>query len=312
MHSPSPARESLRTRLLGWLSLAALLLALGACSAVKVAYNNIDLYLLWKADDYFALESGQKARLKAELEATTAWHRSEELWQYTALFEETRDRVGSAISETDIEWLLSSVRMRYEALARHAAPRAAAVLSSLSPAQIAHFQATLQRENEAFAAEYVEVPPDVQRRQRFKRTVELMEEWVGPLSEAQRVRMEQMSLEIPLTNGLRHADRQRRQRALVALVTQYRTADTLAPALEAWLMEWDQGRSNDYQAAAREARRQTVAMVLELEQSLSSTQRSRLQLRLGRYARDLESLASTRAVRTAANATDSVTRIDVR
>ena len=88
--------------------------------------------------------------------------------------------------------------------------------------------------------------------------------------------------------------------ALVALLAQQGTAATLAPGLEAWMIEWDQGRSPEYEAASREARRQTVAMVLELERTLSPAQRAHLQTRFGRYAGEFESLATTRPVRAAA------------
>jgi hypothetical protein len=300
MHFPTRVRVVGHSRLLPWSLLTAVLLALAGCSSVKIAYNNLDLYLLWKANDYFALESEQREQLKVTLDSTTAWHRSEELSRYTAVLMEARERVGGTIGETDVEWLLHAARLRYEALAQYTAPRAAELLRSLSPAQIAHFEATLRRENEAFAAEYVDVAPEVQRQQRLKRTTELMEEWVGSVSQAQRTRMAQLNLGIPLTNALRLADRQRRQRALVALLAQQGTAATLAPGLEAWMIEWDQGRSPEYEAASREARRQTVAMVLELERTLSPAQRAHLQTRFGRYAGELKSLATTRPVRAAA------------
>lgn len=299
---------AVRIGYLRWTLLAAVLLGLVACSAVKVAYNNVDLYLLWKADDYFALDSGQKALLKAELDSTTAWHRSEELARYAAVLAAARERVGSGISEADVEWLLMSGRLRYEALARQSAPSAAEVLSSLTAAQIARFEAKLGRENDAFAAEYVEPLPDAQRRQRFKRMLELMEEWVGPLSEAQRARMERLSFDVPLTNALRHADRQRRQQTLIAILKQHRSPETLAPALEAWMVGWDEGRTPEYEAVSREARWQTVAMVLELDRFLASAQRARLQSRLGRYAGEFESLATTRPVRAAAAAPSGLWR----
>ena len=299
---------AVRIRSLRWTLLAAVLLALVACSAVKVAYNNVDLYLLWKADDYFALDSGQKALLKAELDSTTAWHRSEELARYAAVLAAARERVGSGISEADVEWLLMSARLRYEALARQSAPSAAEVLSSLTAAQIAHFEARLTRENDAFAAEYVEPAPDAQRSQRFKRMLELMEEWVGPLSEAQRAQMERLSFDVPLTNASRHADRQRRQHALIAILKQHRSAETLAPALEAWLVGWDQGRAPEYEALARESKRHTVAMVLELDRTLAPAQRARLQSRLDRYAGEFESLAMARPVRAATDASSGLWR----
>jgi hypothetical protein len=287
--------HSCRATLLG-----AVLLALAACSAVRVAYNNADLYLTWKAEDYFALDSRQRALLRTKLDATSTWHRSEELTRYAAVLGAAGERVGGGVDEADIEWLLTSARLRYEALARQSAPGAAAVLSSLTPAQIARFEVKLQRENEDFAAEYVAPPPDAQRRQRFKRTLELMEEWVGPLSDSQRARMQSLSFAVPLTNALRHADRQRRQEAFIAILAEHLAPETLAPALEAWMIAWDAGRAPEYEALSNEARRQTVAMVLDLDRSLTSQQRTRLQARLARYAGEFESLAVNRAVRTAA------------
>ncbi len=300
MSSTSRVWVTGRGRVFRLLWLGLLLLELTACSAVKVAYNNVDVYLLWKAQRYFALDSGQKARLRTELDSTSVWHRSEELARYASAIEALRECVGSGISETDIEWLMTSARLRYEALARHAAPGAAAVLSSLTPAQIAHFEAKLRRENDEFAAEFVDPSPEVQRRERFQRTLDLMEAWVGPLSETQRTRMERLSFELPLTGALRHADRQRRQQALIALLEQHRTPEALAPGLEAWMIEWDQGRAPEYQALAGETRRQTVAMVVALDRSLSPAQRVRLQERLTRYAGEFESLALTPPVHMAA------------
>ena len=122
MHFPTRVRVVGHSRLLPWSLLTAVLLALAGCSSVKIAYNNLDLYLLWKADDYFALESEQREQLKVTLDSTTAWHRSEELSRYTAVLMEARERVGGTIGETDIEWLLHAARLRYEALAQIRCP----------------------------------------------------------------------------------------------------------------------------------------------------------------------------------------------
>jgi hypothetical protein len=266
---------------------------------VKVAYTNVDLYLRWKADDYFALDGRQTDALKTQLDAATSWHRSEELPRYSAMLLGARDRVGAGLDGEDVEWFVESARARYEALVRHSAPGAAEVLSSLTPGQIARFEAKLSRENEEFAAEFVEPPEDVQRRKRFQRSLDLVEDWVGPLSGAQRARMESMSYQLPLTNAMRHEDRQRRQRELLALLDEHRTAQTLAPALEAWLIGWDKGRAPDYEQRALESRRQTIAMLVELDRTLEPAQRSRLQAKLARYAGEFESLAANRPARAA-------------
>ncbi len=279
--------------------LCAFLLALTACSVVKVAYNNVDVYLGWKADDYFGLDGEQKALLHKRLDATLRWHRSEELPQYAAAFVAAGGRVGGGLTEADIEWFVEFARVHYEALARHSAPGAAEVLSSLSPAQVTRFETKLRRDNDRFAEEYVELSPETQRTKRYESTVETMEEWVGPLSEAQRARIEALSFAIPLTGSLRLSDRQRRQRELIAILRRDRAAPMLAPELEAWLIDWDKGRTPEYDRLAQEARRRTVTMVLELDRSLTSAQRLRAQHRLSHYADEFRALANSTPVNSA-------------
>jgi len=283
-----------------WVLLGVLLLLLGACSAVKVAYNHADLYLRWKAEEYFALEGEQQVLLGERLDAITSWHRREELPRYSALLLAAQDRVGGGLTDVDLEWFMDAARTRYEALVRHTAPDAAEVLGKLSAAQMARFEARLKRENSRFAEEYVAPPVEIQRQKRYETTLDTIEDWTGPLSEAQRARVKELSVAIPLTHALRHADRQRRQRELISILQRPRTQAERATALEAWLLGWDQGRAPDYESSALQVKRQAVALVLELDRSLTLSQRSRVQSKLAGYAAEFNALASGSPERAAA------------
>jgi hypothetical protein len=272
------------------LVLGASLALLGACSVVKVAYSNLDVYLRWKADAYFSLERDQSALLDERLDAVTSWHRREELPRYAALLVDARDRVGAGLSEADLDWFIDSARARYGALARRCAADAAELLGMLSAGQIARFEARLKRDNDRFAEEYVAPPLEVQRQRRYETTLDAIQDWTGTLSEAQQARLKELSFEIPLTNAMRGADRQRRQARLIPILKQPGSETDRARALEAWMLEWDQGRAPDYERAALEARRQTIALVLEVDRSLTSSQRSRVQAKLERYAADFTAL----------------------
>ena len=271
--------------------LGACLAFLAACSAARIAYNNADLYVRWKADEFFELDGAQKALLQGRFDAAARWHRHEELPQYAVAFASAGDRIGAGLTETDIEWFAELAENHYEALVRQTAKGAAEVLSTLSPEQVAHFEAELKRDNERFAEDYVEVSPDKLRKRRFEKTVANVEEWVGTLSDAQRAQIRTLSFAVPLTGAPRLADRERRQGELIAILRDNRTAPTLAPALEAWLLAWDEGRTPEYDALAVETRRRTVSMLLELDRMLTPAQRSRAQSKAYQYAGEFRALA---------------------
>ncbi len=294
MGSVLPVRRSGRTHRLRYLALGALLLSLGACSAVKLAYDHADLYLRLKAGDYFSPEGEQKFALNERLDAIASWHRREELPRYATLLLAARDRVGGGLTDADLEWFMDSAKTRYETLVRQAVPDVAELAGSLSPTQIARFETRLKHENDRFAEEYVSPSEQAQRQRRYETTLDRIQDWTGPLSEVQRVRLKDLSFAMPLSDALRHADRQRRQRVLLSILRRNLTQAERAAALEAWLIEWDQGRTREYEQAAFEARRQTIAMMLDLDRSLTASQRSRVQGNLARYAADFSALSMVR------------------
>lgn len=273
-------------------TIAIVLTGIAACGVAQVAYNNVDTLIRWKADDYFALDGYQERLLKTRLDSALAWHRSEELPRYSEVLTAAAERVSHGISRADVEAFLDHVRTRYDAAARRLAPGAADLLCSLKPDQIAHFESRARRENERFTQEYLELSEEDQRTQRAHRTIEAMEDWMGELTPVQATRIESLSRVIPLTNALRLADRERRQRELVTLTSHCSSKSEATSAVATWMTKWDQGRAPEYARLGREARERTIAMVVELDSMLTPEQRAHAAGRLERLAADFQTLSA--------------------
>jgi hypothetical protein len=164
---------------LATLFLATALAALVGCSSITLAYNQFPLLAgLW-ADQYLDLDSQQRGRLKAQLQALQAWHRREELPQWQALLHQAQGAFEDGVATPDeLLALERSARASAERTLQHAAPLAAPLLATLRPEQWQH----LQRKMDEKTAEWREKEsgsdgPD----ERAKRYLNNLERWLGEL-----------------------------------------------------------------------------------------------------------------------------------
>jgi hypothetical protein len=59
-----------------------LVLLIGGCSSTRLAYNNADLMLRWRATSFLDVHGAQSAELDARIASFLSWHRGHALPQY--------------------------------------------------------------------------------------------------------------------------------------------------------------------------------------------------------------------------------------
>jgi hypothetical protein len=267
------------------------LAALAGCSGARLAYNNADTVVRWMADDYFALEGAQEEDFKARLVRFHAWHRSEELPRYSVLLTSAGDNLADGLTAPKLVWAWENVKGRYRRMAAYAAPELAAVLATLTPAQFGRLGKKFAESDVEFAKKYLKGGEAEQRERRGKRNLELMREWFGDLSDAQEAQLKGASVKLPLVYALRLQNRQRRQGEFVALLNAYRSPAELEPRLKYWLTEWEEGASPEYRRVSDLYRDRYIQMLLELDRSLTPSQRDHAVARLREYAELFKALA---------------------
>src|SRR5438128_9243710 len=65
---------------------------LGGCTALRLAYDNADTYLLYRASSYLDLDGKSSDELDERIDELFAWHRKNALPQYARISQEAAKR----------------------------------------------------------------------------------------------------------------------------------------------------------------------------------------------------------------------------
>lgn len=266
------------------------LVLLAGCSAVRLAYDNADTYLRWRAGYYLDVHEAMSDELDERIAGFMSWHRAHALPKYAQIADEAQRRFERRLQPADLVWGYDAAMAQAREGLRAAAERIAPLLDRLTPEQIAHLERRLAEDNRRFEKENLRGNERERRRRRTTRNVERLEDWVGGLSEAQVQRVRQYSERAPLLDEYRARDHKRLQAALLAILRAKRAREQLPD----FVSNWERGREPAYAAALEASRREYFAMALDLDRSLSARQRARGLERLRSYAADFRALARER------------------
>ncbi len=279
---------------------AALLVA--GCSMVRIGYSQLDAIAAWMVDEYFDLDPRQKDQFITRFDKLHEWHRYDQLPDYAAFIGETRLRLQRGLQRDDLLWVVEGVKARYRTIVERGVDDAAALLVTLSPAQLHALQRQWDKDNTRYARDHaLDGDTEDRRRARLRRTIDRIRDWTGPLTREQETRIAAMVEAMPVVARLRHEDRKRRQREFLALMETRGDRAVFASRLRHWLLNWEEGRDPEYDRAYRQWLEMRVQMMVSVDRMLTPQQRASAMDRLQRYAEDFRSLSQPRGVRAAAH-----------
>jgi hypothetical protein len=266
---------------------------LAGCNLLSAGYGYLDTYAAWQADEYFGLDPHQRQEFKARFDRLHAWHRTEQLPDYARFLASSGARVRNGVTNGDGEWIARGIEDRYRALVSRSADDAAAMLMTLTPANMEALQRKWDKDNARYVREHkVNGTLAEQRQARVERELKRVKEWVGEVTSEQETKVAALAAELTLAPKLRYEDRLRRQREFVRLMAE-RGSDQrqLAERLRHFLANWEEGRSPEFARFSGEWRRRQVEFYVEVVRLLTPQQRTALASRVERYASDFTQLA---------------------
>jgi hypothetical protein len=274
-----------RTVVLFGLAAAALV---SGCTALRLAYDNADTYLRWRAGSYLDIHGKAGDELDERIDAFFDWHRAKALPTYARLSDEAAKRLSDGLSPEDVVWGYDVLQVQARESLRQAAIQIAPMLDRLDAKQIGHLEKRLADDNRRYARENLGGSEAERRARRAKRMQDRLEEWVGRLTREQVQRVKLYAERAPLTDEFRDRDRKRLQADFVAMVKK-REAVKRLPDRAA---NWQQGRDPAFVAANQIWQREFYALLLDLDRTLTPAQRARAVANFRRYAEDFAALAA--------------------
>jgi len=271
-------------------ALALLAGILGACDAVRLAYDNADTFLHWRLTGYVKVSGKAADELDDRIDDFLTWHRARALPQYARLSADAARRLAVGLSPADLVWGYDAFVAQAKESLHQAAERIAPMLDRLTPEQLAQLEKRFAEDNRKFSRENRGSEKE-RRIRRAKRTAGQLEEWVGKLNKAQVERVRQMSERVPLYDDLRERERKRLQAEFLAIVR----AHEAQKRLPAFVNTWERGRDPALAAMGQIWRSEYEKMLIDIDRSLSAEQRAKAVARLRGFSEDFAVLASASA-----------------
>lgn len=279
-------------RIIGVLVIAG---CLAACSAIKLAYNNMPEVSYWWLDSYVDFDVTQTPRVRHELTQLLAWHRQNELPRIVDLLRHTRTLAGEDVTPAQACVLLGSIQARLLAVAEHAVPAATEVAVTLSDAQLKHLERKYARVNTDYGKEWLDLSPQEQRDKRYEQFVDRSEDFYGRLDPTQRDLLRRQISQSLFDPREIDANRKTRQQEILALLRRISTEKATPAEAQAAVRAYVQ-RVAEPTGAARERRQalqeESCRNIAELHNQTTPAQRGRAQQRIQGYEDDLRELAS--------------------
>lgn len=267
-----------------------LLLVLGA-GCTKLVYNRLDTLAGWFLEGLVSLDESQRTDLRTLLEQTLEWHRQSELTRYAGFI---RDLAAAAEQPSDrnaYERAEKQVEQFGETVIAKAAPAAAQLLMSLTPAQVSELQANLEEKSrERSAKNRQAIARGAWHEQRAKDWQRQLKRWTGAVTPEQKSLVQEAVAQLEPTSSDWLASQQRWRAALrraldergSPAVTQRRILQLLQEPGSEWTAE--------YRSKSERNHVRMLSLLQSLDASLTGSQREQLQRELLQLAEQLEAL----------------------
>jgi len=282
-------------RIIGVLLLAA---ALGACSAVKLAYNNLPEVSYWWLDAYLDFDGSQTPKVRDELAQLLAWHRKNELPRVVGLLQEAQALAPREVTAAQACRMADEIRERLLAVAERAEPAGTELALSLTEPQLQQLERKYSKNNAEYRKEWLDRSAARVQEKRYDKFLERLEDFYGRLTAEQRDLVRRQVAQSVFDPRLADAERRKRQQETLELLRGFNAtkpppAEARA-AIHAYVMriaDPPPGPWRDHQQALLQEGCRNLAA---LHNATDASQREQAVRRLQAYQDDLRQLVAAR------------------
>ncbi len=282
-------------RIIGVLLIAA---ALGACSAIKLAYNNLPEVSYWWLDDHFDFDDAQTPRVRDELAQLLVWHRQNELPKIVGLLQKAQAMAPGDVTPAQACELADEIRTRLLAVAEHAEAASAELAVSLGEAQLQQLERKYAKTDAAYRKDWLERSPARQQEKRYDQWLDRSEDFYGKLDTAQRELLRQQAAQSVFDPAQIDSERKKRQRDTLVLLRglsgQKTSPSDARAAIHAHVQRIAAPPPGDSRERQQARLQEGCRNLAALHNSANAAQRGRAMQRLQGYEADLRQLVTVR------------------
>ena len=200
------------------------------------------------------------------------------------------------ITLADVDRFNDEGRRRAMTTIDRALPDMADLALQLTPDNIQALSKKFADDRAKWRADFVKGDAEKQRKARYQRTLDRVEEWYGRLDGDQRDRVRQWSDARPMNPEIELAERQRRQQDLVALLTKVEhdkpSRDAVVAMMKAYADRFEKSPDPNSRAFIESQRKATDEMDVRIQNMTTPAQRAKASAKLQEWIDDFRSLSA--------------------
>jgi Family of unknown function (DUF6279) len=288
----------LRQRLLfSLLPTLAVALCVASCSQIgvgtfKFLYDHADRLLRRTIEHYVDLDKNQSRVLSTQIDTLYRWHRAHELPVYADALDDAAQRVARGLTSEDVTWMFSVVEDRRDIVARRIAADFSPFVLTLRLDQRSYIAEVFEHDNARYARRDINPGPEKTIEVRTAWIARLTQYWTGELTAAQLGRIRAVNAATAELPEVRLDERRRQQSAFLQLVGTKEGESVIRSTLASLLRMPPAEADESYKRIVTQYRQELSRMILDIDRSLSTRQRTTAVDRLHRFAHALRGLAA--------------------
>ena len=276
-------------------ALLTLTLAITACTATRLAYNQAHNAAYWWLDSHVDFNNGQSTPVRGDINAFFLWHRANELPAYAGLLQRWQTLASQDMTGAQVCAEFDVIRQRIDRAADASVQPMARLALSLDAAQLEHLKSRQAKSNVEFEEDFLQASEEARITQRFDRALGRSEMLYGSLSAAQKDLLRRNIKTSPFDPQRAQAERLRRQADLLQTVKDAQAApDTAAERVRGHIARIGQSPAPGYKVYSDELIRQGCAQFAQLHNSTTPEQRANAVRVLKGFEDDLRVLSAQR------------------
>ena len=277
--------------------LMALLLTVTACSRVGLAYRNLDLIIPWTLNDYLDINGEQKDWFNDRLNEHLNWHCTTQLPGYLDWLDRLKNMVQTnQVTDQALQQRTREAKAAIAETAREITPSAIELLQGLNDDQVADMDAAFVKDQRKRQQQYLKPTLQQQIQERSERMEKRLNDWLGPLSETQRQRVQAWSRALGDQNQQWIANRAHWQNQFSEAVAQRHSPD-FPKRIEQLLVDRESLWTPAYRQAFDKTEAQARSLLVVVMADSSPTQRELLLRKIDRVKKDFSALKCLKAAR---------------
>jgi len=286
---------------LRWIIGVALALLLASCSLLRVGYSQAPTFAYWWIDGYVDLSGEQSLVLRDNIDRWFEWHRRVEMPRYASLLGRAqREVMEPKLSTEQLCFWRDEAQRRLDAALAEATPALATLAASLTPEQVRHMERKLAKDGDELKHDFAQTERAERAKASFKRTLERYENLYGALDDAQRAKLTQLLAASPFDADRWIAERERRNRDLVAALTKVsaggRSPDATLSQAQAFVRLFAEQAIRsprpDYRAYQEKLAQENCALAAAMHNATTAAQRQHARDKLKGWEEDVRLIAA--------------------